>query len=189
MLQSFGGKQPKVHDSVFLAEGSMLIGDVEVGRDSSIWFHSVIRGDINSIRIGEMTNIQDLSVLHVTHSDPVIVGARVTVGHRAIIHGAVVEDCCLIGMGATLLDGCRIGACSLVAAGALVTPGKRVKAGEIWAGSPAKYMRDITEDEKAYALESVEVYCRLAREYAEEIAGPEKRQSKPFRSKGYLSRP
>ena len=80
MLQSFGGKQPKVHDSVFLAEGSMLIGDVEVGRDSSIWFHSVIRGDINSIRIGEMTNIQDLSVLHVTHSDPVIVGAPLKPG-------------------------------------------------------------------------------------------------------------
>jgi len=165
MLQSFGGKQPKVHDSVFLAEGSMLIGDVEIGRDSSIWFHSVVRGDINRIRIGEMTNIQDLSVLHVTHNDPVIVGARVTVGHRAIIHGAVVGDCCLIGMGATLLDGCRIGACSLVAAGAVVLQGTDIPEGVLAAGIPARVRRPLTKDERNMLEDSASRYVGYARSY------------------------
>lgn len=189
-LFAYRGVWPKIDPTAFIAPGAVITGDVEIGPEASIWPGVVIRGDVNYVRIGARTNIQDGTVVHVTREKyPCLIGAGITIGHKALLHACVLEDGAFVGMSATVMDGAVVESGAMVAAGALVTPGKRVKAGEIWAGSPAKYMRDITEDEKAYALESVEVYCRLAREYAEEIAGPEKRQSKPFRSKGYLSRP
>ncbi len=148
MILEYQGKLPRLHESVFVAEGARIIGDVTVGGDSSIWFNAVVRGDVNFIEIGERTNIQDNSVIHVTHNKyPTFVASDVTIGHAAIIHGCHIEDCCLIGMGAILLDGCRIGDHSLVAAGALVREGFVVPARSLVAGVPAKVVRKLRDDE------------------------------------------
>jgi gamma-carbonic anhydrase len=165
MITPFGGKTPSVDASVFLAEGAMLIGDVKIGGESSIWFNAVVRGDINRIRIGERTNIQDLSVLHVTHEHPVEIGSRVTVGHRAIVHGAAIGDCCLIGMGATILDGVRIGSYSLIAAGAVVLQHTTIPEGVLVAGVPASVRRPLTDEERKSLEESATRYVGYARSY------------------------
>lgn len=131
-----------------------VIGDVEIGHDSSVWPFTLIRADVNSIRIGEQTNIQDNSVLHVTHDGPynpggnaLQVGNKVTVGHRAILHGCTIHDNCLIGMGATVMDGAVIHANTIIGAGSLVTPGKELEGGYLWVGSPARRVRALSEDE------------------------------------------
>src|SRR4028119_1501321 len=123
MIKSFQNLQPKIHESVFIAEDAVIIGDVEIGEQSSVWYGSILRGDVNSIRIGARTNIQDASVIHVTSkAHDTIVEDEVTLGHRVTLHGCYVETGCLIGIGAIVLDGARIGKNSLVAAGSLVTP-------------------------------------------------------------------
>lgn len=165
MIRSFEGRHPNVDRSVFLAEGALIIGDVEIGRESSVWFNSVVRADINRIRIGEKTNIQDLSVLHVTRHDPVEIGSRVTVGHRAIIHGASVGDCCLIGMGSTLLDGCRTGPYVLVAAGSVVLQQTRIPEGVLVAGVPATVRRPLTQEERTMLEDSASRYVGYANSY------------------------
>jgi len=146
----YGGKKPRLGQGVFVAENATLIGDVEIGNDCSIWFGTVIRGDVNHIRIGSRTNIQDNCVLHVTHdTHPTIVAEEVTIGHGAIVHGCTIKRGALIGMGARVLDGAVVGECALVAAGAVVSEGMRVAPRTLVAGVPAKEKRPLTEKEIA----------------------------------------
>lgn len=141
---------PKIHASVFLASGVKLIGDVTIGKDSSVWYNSVIRGDVHYVKIGEMTNIQDCSMLHVTNGRfPLSIGNKVTVGHSVKLHGCTVEDLSLIGIGAIILDGAVVKKKSMVAAGAVVKPGFIVPSGKLVAGVPARVVRDLTPEELA----------------------------------------
>ncbi len=147
-LIAFKGKEPKIHPSAFLAEGVRIIGDVEIDEDCSVWFNSVIRGDVNYIRIGKQTNIQDLCMLHVTRKKfPLTIGKKVTVGHSATLHGATIADNCLIGASATIIDGAQVRSYSIVAAGAVVKEGFTVPNGKLVAGIPAKVVRDLTNEE------------------------------------------
>lgn len=160
------GISPTISGKAFIAPGAAVIGDVEIGADTGVWFGCVIRGDVNIIRIGERTNIQDGTVIHVTRDTaPTHIGSNVTIGHSVLLHGCTLEDSCFIGMRATLMDGAVVESGAMVAAGALVTPGKRVPSGQLWAGSPAKYFRDLTSEEKAFFAISAENYVRHAREY------------------------
>ncbi|MHB9040582.1 MAG: gamma carbonic anhydrase family protein [Melioribacteraceae bacterium] len=139
---------PKLHSSVYLAPGSKIIGDVEILDFSSVWYNTVIRGDVNYIKIGAMTNIQDCSMLHVTNEKyPLIIGNKVTVGHSVTLHGSTLKDLCLIGMNATVLDGAVVEEKAMVAAGAVVRPGFIVPSGKLVAGVPAKIVRDLTKEE------------------------------------------
>ncbi len=161
----YKGISPSLHPSAFVADGVQLIGSVRLAQEASVWFNAVVRGDINSIEIGERTNIQDCSVLHVTHDYPVKIGNDVTVGHRAIIHGCTIDDCCLIGMGAVVLDNARVEAFSLVAAGAVVLQNFVVPTGMLAAGVPAKIIRPLTAEEKQQIKESARHYVEYARGY------------------------
>lgn len=147
-LFPYGDLFPKVNETVFLAPGSKIVGDVKIDEDSSVWYNCVVRGDVNFVRIGKMTNIQDLSMLHVTNGKfPLIIGNKVTVGHSVTLHGCVLKDLCLIGMGAVVLDGVVIEEKSMVAAGAVVRPGFIVPTGKLAAGVPARIVRDLSEKE------------------------------------------
>ncbi|MFP4705760.1 MAG: gamma carbonic anhydrase family protein [Spirochaetaceae bacterium] len=160
----YEGIEPTLAEDVFLAPGARVIGDVEIGRGSSIWYAGVVRGDVNYIRIGEGTNIQDGSVVHVTHdTHPTIIGNQVTVGHRVVLHGCTVEDLCLVGIGAVVLDGAVVEKYAMVAAGAVVTPGTVVQSGMLYGGIPAKMLRELTAEEMREFEESAARY----REYAE----------------------
>lgn len=148
MIKSFRDTNPKIHETAFIAEDAVVIGDVEIGAEASVWYGSIVRGDVNFIRIGARTNIQDGSVIHVsseTHST--VLEEEVTVGHRVTLHGCHVEKGCLIGIGAIILDGARIGKNSLVAAGSLVTPGTIIPERSLVMGSPARVKRELSEDE------------------------------------------
>jgi carbonic anhydrase/acetyltransferase-like protein (isoleucine patch superfamily) len=148
MIHSFLNSSPRIHETAFVTDDAIVIGDVEIGEDASIWFGSIVRGDVNFIRIGARTNIQDGTVIHVsskTHST--ILEHEITVVHRVTLHGCYVETGCLIGIGAILLDGVRVGANSLVAAGSLLTPGTQIPPGSLVMGSPAKVKRPLTDDE------------------------------------------
>jgi carbonic anhydrase/acetyltransferase-like protein (isoleucine patch superfamily) len=162
---SYKGASPLFHPSAFIAEGVQLIGDVRIAKDASVWFNSVLRGDINRVEIGERTNIQDGSVLHVTSEFPCIVGHDVTIGHRAIVHGCTVGDCCLVGMGSVILDNATIGSQSVVAAGAVVLQNFVVPEGVLVAGVPAKIVRPLTDDEKRQIKESARHYVEYAKAY------------------------
>ena len=164
-LREHHGVTPRLHPTAFLADGAWLIGDVAVGKDSSIWFNAVLRGDINSIRVGERSNIQDGCVLHVTSELGVVIGDNVTVGHQAVVHGCTIRDGALIGMGAVVLDRASIGARSLVAAGALVREGFVVPDGTLVAGVPARVVRPLTKEELEGLLASAERYVGYARSY------------------------
>ncbi|MBI4534639.1 MAG: gamma carbonic anhydrase family protein [Ignavibacteriae bacterium] len=161
----YNGVSPKIHATAFVAEGVHVIGDVELSAGVNVWFNSVLRGDINSIRIGERTNIQDCSVLHVTHECQVRIGSDVTIGHRAIIHGSTIGDCCLIGMGAVVLDDAHVESYSLVAAGAVVLEKFVVPEGSLVAGVPARVIRQLTETERNRILQSAHDYVNYARGY------------------------
>ncbi len=166
LLLPFDGKLPELAEDVFIAQGAQVIGDVEIGPGSSVWFNSVIRGDVMPIRIGARTNIQDLSMLHTsTDVAPTLIGDDVTVGHRAILHGCTVEDGCLIGMGAILLDGVHVGEGSLIAAGALVPPRMQIPPHSFVIGTPARIKRKTTPSERAMFLESAAHYAHLASRY------------------------
>jgi len=164
---SHHGAAPLVHPSAFVAEGSWLIGEVEVGEESSIWFNVVARGDINAIRIGKRSNIQDGCVLHVTTELGVTIGDDVTIGHKAIIHGCTVGQSSLVGMGAVVLDNASVGPSSLVAAGSVVRENFVVPAGTLVAGVPARIVREITEEEKALILRSARHYVAYARSFVD----------------------
>lgn len=162
----FAGKTPVIHPSVYLAEGVRVSGDTEIGADSSLWFNAVARGDVHYIRIGERTNIQDNSTLHVTtKTHPCIIGSDVTVGHRAILHGCTVHDHVLIGMGSIVMDGAVVHSWALVAAGALVPPGMVVPEGMLVAGVPAKVIRPLTQKERDGIVFSGGHYCDIVKGY------------------------
>ena len=169
LIRPYGGKTPRLHESVFIAETAVVIGDVEIGPDSSVWFGSVLRGDIHWIRIGARTNIQDQSMIHVTGgSHPTLVGDDVTVGHRVTLHGCTIKDRCLIGMGATVLDGAVVGEDSLVGAGAVVPPGMVIPPGKLALGAPARVKRDLAPAEIASFLSSANGYVQRARDFLAE---------------------
>jgi len=163
-IHAYKGILPKIGENVFIAPGAHIIGDVTIGAGSSIWFNCVVRGDVYDIRIGAGSNIQDGSVLHVTSGRfRVEIGDNVLVGHKAIVHGCVVESGAMIGMAATVMDQVVVESGAMVAAGALVTPGKRVRAGEVWAGAPARPMRELTAAARAFLIEGPCHYAELAR--------------------------
>ena len=150
MIASYQGIFPHVAASAFVAGSADVIGDVEIAENASIWYQVVLRGDIGPIRVGRHTNIQDGSVLHSITSVPVTVGDRVTVGHRAILHGCTVDDNCLIGMGAIVLNRARVGAGSIVAAGALVLEDTVIPPGSLYVGVPAKLRRPLNDEDRAF---------------------------------------
>jgi len=156
---------PRVHPTAFTAGNAIILGDVTLGEESSVWFHSTLRGDINTISIGPRTNIQDGSVVHVADEFGTEIGELVTVGHKAVIHACKVDNEVLVGMGAIILDGAEIGARSIIGAGALVTGGKKFPAGSLILGSPAKVARTLTLDEQAGIRRWADRYVRLSREY------------------------
>lgn len=166
----FQGKSPKIAHDVFVAPFVSIIGDVEIGKNSSVWFNTVIRGDVNSIRIGEGTNIQDGSVLHVTgNTAPLNIGNGVTIGHKACLHGCTIQDYSLIGIGSTILDNAVVETNAMVAAGAVVTPGFIVPSGKLAAGIPAKIIRDLTQAEIDYFAVSARHYAEYAAQTRQEL--------------------
>ena len=168
-IRSFGGKHPAIGRGVFLADSCAVIGDVEIGEETSIWYGTVIRGDVMPIRIGARTSVQDNTVVHVTAGRyGTTIGSDCTIGHGAIIHACTVEDFCLIGMGSVILDGARIGRGSLVGAGALVTPGTDIPPDSLVIGSPAKVKRPINDREREQIVYGAAHYVELTRRYLAE---------------------
>ncbi|UCG13401.1 MAG: gamma carbonic anhydrase family protein [Deltaproteobacteria bacterium] len=166
----FKGVKPTIDPTVYVAPGAVIVGDVVIGPESSIWFGTVVRADVHYIRIGAQTNIQDQCVLHVTRgTHPLHLGDRITVGHRAIVHGCTVSDGCLIGMGAVLLDGCYIGTEAIVAAGSVVAEKTRITSRTLAMGAPATSRRDVTENELARARSTASNYIQLAAVYRGEL--------------------
>ena len=170
----YKNKTPQISNSVFIAEGVKVIGDVTIDQNSSIWFNSVIRADVNFIKIGKKTNIQDGSIIHVSSNGfsangkkgfPTIIGDFVTIGHNATIHACTINNYALIGMGAVILDNSFIDEYGFVAAGAVVTPGTRINKHELWAGNPSKFVRKITETEINLIKNTSLVYDKLSKEF------------------------
>lgn len=167
MIAALGGRTPSVPASAFVAPTAVVVGDVVLGEHASVWYGAIVRGDVGAVRVGARTNLQDLCVLHTTRGRTgLVVGVEVTVGHRAILHGATVEDRCLIGMGAILLDGCVVGEESLVAAGSVVLEHAVIPPRSFAAGAPARVKGPIPPAVLERLRESAEGYVRLAREHA-----------------------
>jgi carbonic anhydrase/acetyltransferase-like protein (isoleucine patch superfamily) len=173
MIYNFKNFIPKIGKNTWVAPSADVIGDVEIGEDSSIWFGTVVRGDVHYIKIGDRTSIQDLSMVHITHhkkadrsdGSPTIIGNDVTIGHRVMLHGCTIEDACLIGMSATILDNAVISKESIVGAGSLVTKGKVFPPRSLIMGSPAKVIRELTEDEVAELYASASRYVTFKNDY------------------------
>ena len=162
----YKGKFPKIANDAFIAQNAVIIGDVVIGSKSSIWYNCVIRGDVNHIRIGQETNIQDGTIIHVgTNNGPTIIGDGITIGHKALIHACILHDYSFIGMNSTIMDYAQIKSCSMVAAGALVTNNKIVEENELWTGVPAKFLRKLKKEEVDYINVSKDRYINLAKEY------------------------
>lgn len=169
LVRPFAGKSPRLHESAFVVEDAVVVGDVELGAESSLWFGAVVRGDVNFVRIGARTNVQDHSVLHVTGgTHPTIVGDEVTLGHRVTLHGCTVKDRCLIGIGAIVMDGVVVGEESIVGAGSLVAPGFVVPPRTLVLGSPARVRRPLSAAEVEHLAQSAANYVEYARRYAAE---------------------
>ncbi|SRR6266545_4266185 len=169
LIRSFGDKHPFIAADAFVAETAVVVGDVRVGRRSSLWYGTVLRGDVYHIRIGDDTSIQDNTVVHVTSGRfATSVGSRVTVGHSAVLHGCVIEDDCIIGMGAVVMDRAQIGRFCVVGAGALVTPGTVIEEGQLVLGTPARAKRSLSEEERNWIGSSAQHYVDLARTYLDE---------------------
>jgi gamma-carbonic anhydrase len=166
LILPFKGVRPRIAASAFIAANAVVIGDVEIGEEASLWFGVVVRGDVNSIRIGARTNIQDGSVVHAASgAHATRIGAEVTVGHMAVIHACTLEDRAFIGIQACVMDGAVVEQNAMVAAGALVSPGRRVPSGELWAGTPARFRRKLgPEDERQFDWIAAH-YVKLARDY------------------------
>lgn len=169
----FHGKTPQIHDSAFIAPGAIIIGDVEIGPDASVWYGCVLRGDTNKIVVGARSNVQDGTICHVDDpargGTPVIIGDDVLVGHRCMLHGCTVENGGFVGMGATALDEAVIESGGFLAAGAFLSNRKRVPKGELWAGMPARKLRDLREGEDKMALLGAAFYVEEARQHQEAI--------------------
>lgn len=169
MIRAFRGKLPQIAPSCFIDPSAQVIGDVHIGERCSVWPNATIRGDVNWIRIGNETNVQDNSVLHVDSDGfPLSLGDRVTVGHSVVLHGCTVEANCVIGIGAIVLNGARIGAGSVIAAGAVVPEGAEVPPGSLVMGVPGKVRREVSAEEKERFKLNAEHYVDLARQYREE---------------------
>ena len=169
VIRAFGSIHPRIDSSAFVDQSAQVIGDVHVGAESSVWMNVVIRGDVHYIRIGARTNVQDGSVVHVMrNTHPTVIGDEVTIGHGALIHGCTIEDRCLIGMGAILLNGCRIGTGTIVAAGTLVPEGMVVPPGSLVMGAPAKVRRALTADEDASIKRYADNYVRYRLDFLHE---------------------
>ncbi len=183
LILPYRGKMPKIDPRAFVAPGAVIIGDVEIGPDSSIWFGCVLRGDVNYIRVGARTNIQDGTVIHTASGlqparmgagsnipekgYPTIIGDDVTVGHCALLHACTLADKSFVGMRATVMDGSVVESNAMLAAGGLLTPGKTIIKNQLWAGSPAKFLRDLTEADLAQFDLRASQYAELGREYRE----------------------
>lgn len=166
LILPYKGIMPTIAPDAFIAPGAVIIGDVHIGSKSNVWFGCVIRGDVNIIRIGERTNIQDGSVVHVTRkTGPTIIGSGVTIGHSVLLHACTIEDDAFIGMHSTMMDFAVVESGGWLAAGALLPPTKRVPGGQIWAGNPARYLRDLKESEAAFIPVSSQNYVELAQDY------------------------
>ncbi len=165
MIQSFKGKTPRIATSAYIHETAVIIGDVVIGEHANIWPHVVIRGDINSIIIGDRTNVQDNTVIHVDHAIPTIIEHDVTIGHGAIIHACTIKHTSLIGMGATVLDRSVIGECAMVGANALVSPGSVIPPNTLSIGMPARPKRELTSDEIHALADSAHHYCEIAADF------------------------
>jgi carbonic anhydrase/acetyltransferase-like protein (isoleucine patch superfamily) len=163
-VRTFQGVSPRLHPSVFVADGAQVIGDVEIGEDSSVWYNTVLRGDVNPIRIGRRTNLQDLTMLHVHKGGfPCAVGDDVTVGHHVVLHGCTIGNRVLVGIGAVILDGVIVEEDSFIAAGTLLTPGTVVPRGSMVMGAPGKVKRALTSEEREGLLASAAGYVLNAR--------------------------
>lgn len=163
---SYKGIFPKISPNVFIAPTASIVGDVEIGSFSGIWFNSVIRGDVEPVKIGSYTNIQDGTVIHVTRGGgKTFIGSYVTIGHSCLLHACKLNDYSFVGMGSIILDGAEVETGAYVAAGSMVTGGKIVKKGEMWAGRPAKFFRLLTEEETAYIEKSALNYAKHIEEY------------------------
>ena len=166
MIYDFKTYKPNIHKSVFIAKSADVIGQVSIEKDCSIWFGVVIRGDINRISIGEGTNIQDNSILHVNkEKNPLEIGKFITVGHGAILHGCKIGDHSLVGMGSTILDNAEIGEFTIIGAGSLVTQNKKIPSGVLCIGRPARVIRNLTEEEKESIKLNAEEYIRISKDY------------------------
>jgi carbonic anhydrase/acetyltransferase-like protein (isoleucine patch superfamily) len=166
LLKAYRGQVPRIAPTAWLADDATVVGDVELGPGASLWFGVVVRGDVNSVRVGARSNIQDLSVVHVTGgTHPTVIGEDVTVGHRVVLHGCTVHDRCLIGIGSVVLDGAEIGPEAMVGAGALVPPGMKVPPRTLVVGTPAKVKRPLTDAEVAHLRDSAARYVEYAERY------------------------
>lgn len=168
MLHEFIGNKPKISENVFIAPGSQIIGEVSIGKESSVWHNAVIRGDLGPINIGERTNIQENSVLHIDEGHPLTIGNNVTVGHGAILHGCKIEDNSLIGMGATVLNDAVIGKESIIGAGALIPEGKKIPPRSLVIGVPGKVVRQLNKEEIEALQKSADHYYHLSSQYNQE---------------------
>jgi gamma-carbonic anhydrase len=176
-LISFGGKTPVVASSAFFAPGCQIIGDVEIGEESSVWYNCVLRGDVNRIRIGARTNIQDGTIVHVDSPKdggvglPTIIGDDVLIGHMVTLHGSILHDHAFVGLGSIVMDGCTIKSDGMLAAGAMLTPGKVIGAGELWMGRPAKKLRDMSATEITGNRAGAAHYVHMAKAHRAALNG------------------
>jgi gamma-carbonic anhydrase len=177
-IVSFRGKTPKIHPTAFIAPGARIIGDVEIGEGSSIWYNCVLRGDVNAIRIGARTNIQDGTVIHCDSPKPgneaglpTIIGDDVLIGHMVMLHGSILHEGAFVGLSSTVMDGCTIESDGMLAAGALLSPGKTIGRGELWIGRPAKLLRSLSDAEIAGNRMGAAHYAQLAALHAEAVSG------------------
>jgi carbonic anhydrase/acetyltransferase-like protein (isoleucine patch superfamily) len=174
MISDFETHQPDIHPDAFVHEMAYVSGKTNLGADTNVWPMAVLRGDVNTIKIGERTNVQDGAVLHTSHDSeyskpggsPLVIGDDVTIGHNATVHGCTVGDRCLIGMGSIVLDGAVIESDTMIGAGALVPPGKTLEGGYLWVGSPVKQARALNDKERAFILHSAEHYVEIAKRNA-----------------------
>ena len=173
-LLEFEGKSPRIDPAAFVAAGSRLIGDVELGPETSIWYNCVLRGDMNRIRVGARSNLQDGSVVHVdplrpggpAEGYPCLIGEEVLIGHMAMVHGCILHDRAFVGLGSIVMDGCVIESDAMLAAGAMLTPGKRIPSGQLWAGRPARFVRELTDQDIAGMRLGAAHYVALAKRHA-----------------------
>ncbi|KHA59936.1 anhydrase [Vibrio variabilis] len=175
-LRSYKGISPQIGERVYIDSSSVLVGDIKIGNDSSIWPLVAARGDVNHIHIGDRTNVQDGSVLHVTHKNkenpngyPLIIGNDVTIGHKVMLHGCVINDRVLVGMGAIVLDAAIIEEEVMIGAGSLVPPGKRLESGYLYVGSPVKQARPLKDKERAFLQKSADNYVQNKEDYLHEV--------------------